>query len=671
VWGWGKTDAGQIYDGSKDETKILPVQLSGLSDVAAIAAGANFALALKTDGTVWAWGDNTAGQLGSADAPAAPRCPPVQVKGLTNVTAIAAGGAHGLALKSDGTLWAWGSNGGGQLGTGAWDANPHFVPLYVTSGVASIAAGPGQTFAVKSDGTVWVCGFNNYGLTGQLSTTLVVGTPTKIAGLSSVRAVVSSENNAFAVKSDGTLWAWGSNDSGQLGNGARTFGDHPVPAQVGGISNVVSVTAGFTFVFAVKADGTLWGWGNATLPGVNTPTQIAGVASAVRVTAGTTHAAALMGNGTVRSWGSNNEGEIGDGTNFSRNNFVEVSGLTRVSTPTVSPDGGVFWPAVDVTVNCPTPGAAMHYTVNSFQDPTESDPVIASGTTLHMTSNPSRIRVKAWKAGMPASPVKESLFSISNSGGGGPLPNIIDNSFSFVGQHYTDFLSRDPDSSGQLFWTNNIEVCGTDAACKAVKRVDTSAAFFLSIEFQNTGYFVYRIEKASFGRMPRFTQFMADTRQTAQGVVVGQAGWEQKLEDGKRAFADLWTRRADFKALYDGKSNAEYVDALYSNAGLASSAAERDALVGGLDAGTETRASALRKVAESDALVRQEFDRAFVLMQYFGYLRRNPDDAPDGNMNGYNFWLSKLDSFGGDYRAAEMVKAFITSTEYRKRFGQP
>ena len=162
---------------------------------------------------------------------------------------------------------------------------------------------------------------------------------------------------------------------------------------------------------------------------------------------------------------------------------------------------------------------------------------------------------------------------------------------------------------------------------------------------------------------------MADTRQTAQGVVVGQAGWEQKLEDGMRAFADLWTRRADFKALYDGKSNAEYVDALYSNAGLAPAAAERDALVGGLDAGTETRASALSKVAESDALVRQEFDRAFVLMQYFGYLRRNPNGGPDTDFSGYNFWLKKLDDNGGDFIRAEMVKAFIASAEYRARFG--
>jgi uncharacterized repeat protein (TIGR01451 family) len=671
VWGWGENKSGQVYDGTKDESKIYPTQVTGLSGVSAIAAGPNFGLALKGDGTVWGWGDNTWGQLGNADAPAAPKVSPVQVKGLTGVTAIAAGASHGLALKADGTLWAWGANGGGQLGVGARDENPHFVPVLVMSDVKAMAAGAGQTYAVKSDGTVWVCGYNFYGMAGQPNTTSHAPTPTMMQGLSNIRSVASSENSAFAIKSDGTLWAWGDNSYGQLGTGAHGNGDNPVPVQTPGLSDVVSVTAGYTYVYAAKSDGTLWGWGNALVPAAYTPSQVSGISGVTGVVAGTTHAVALLNNGTVRAWGANDQGELGDGTNAYRNTWVEVSGLTRVTTPTVTPGGGNFYPAVDVTVNCATPGAVMHYTVNSFQDPTESDPVIAAGTTLRFTADPSRIRVKAWKNGMPASAMIEGYYSIFNSGSLPPLPNPIDNSYNFVQQHYKDFLSRDPDTSGQQFWTNEVESCGANAQCREVKRVNVSAAFFLSIEFQETGYFVYRLEKVSFNRLPRFQQFMTDTRQAAGGVIVNTPGWEQTLENNKRAFAELWARRADFKALYDGKSNAEYVDALYANAGVAVNSVERDALVAGLAGGTETRASALRKVADGAALREKETNRAFVLMQYFGYLRRNPDDLPDSDFSGYNFWLSKLDQFGGDWRAAEMVKAFISSTEYRKRFGQP
>ncbi|HEX7957129.1 MAG TPA: hypothetical protein VF508_09310, partial [Pyrinomonadaceae bacterium] len=234
VWGWGENKSGQVYDGSKDELRNLPVQVAGVSNATAIAAGSGFALALKGDGTVWGWGDNSMGQLGNADAPAA-KSATVQVKGLSGVKAIAAGGSHALALKTDGTLWAWGANGGGQLNTGAWDDSPHYVPLFVASDVVALAAGPGQTYAVKSDGTVWVCGYNFYGLAGQPSTVSHIPTLTKMQGLSNVTAVFSGEKNSFAVRSDGTLWAWGDNEYGQFGAG-RGAQTNPTPVQVPGLS---------------------------------------------------------------------------------------------------------------------------------------------------------------------------------------------------------------------------------------------------------------------------------------------------------------------------------------------------------------------------------------------------------------------------------------------------
>ena len=249
--------------------------------------------------------------------------------------------------------------------------------------------------------------------------------------------------------------------------------------------------------------------------------------------------------------------------------------------------------------------------------------------------------------------------------------NSIDDTSRFVRQQYLDFLNREPDAAGHAFWTKGIESCTTQQ-CVEVRRVDTSAAFFLSIEFQETGFFVYLLNQAAYGTGPRLRlrDFLVDTQQVGAGVVVLADGWEAKLEANKQAFVRVFVSRPEFGAKYPRASSAEgFLDALNANTGNSLSAAERDKLVGSLKAGTVDRAGVLRAVAENAAFRRREFTRAFVLMQYFGYLRRNPDEAPDSDLAGYNFWLSKLDEFGGDYRRAEMVRAFIQSIEYRRRFG--
>ncbi|HEX8560910.1 MAG TPA: PQQ-dependent sugar dehydrogenase [Pyrinomonadaceae bacterium] len=255
--------------------------------------------------------------------------------------------------------------------------------------------------------------------------------------------------------------------------------------------------------------------------------------------------------------------------------------------------------------------------------------------------------------------------------------NPLDRSDFFVRQHYLDFLSREADADGLQFWVNEIESCGADAACREVKRVNVSAAFFLSIEFQETGYLVYRLHKAAFGDVAgtptpiRLNDFLRDTQEIGRNVVVGQGDWRGLLEANKRAFANAFVERAAFVSRYPtGQTPAQFVAALDANAGDVLTPAEEADLAARLADGRETRASALRRVAEDEDFKRAEFNRAFVLMQYFGYLRRNPDDAPDTNFNGYNFWLTKLNSFGGDFQAAEMVKAFISSDEYRNRFRQ-
>jgi hypothetical protein len=255
--------------------------------------------------------------------------------------------------------------------------------------------------------------------------------------------------------------------------------------------------------------------------------------------------------------------------------------------------------------------------------------------------------------------------------------NPLDTSEYFVRQHYVDFLSREPDESGFNFWVNQIESCGADANCREVRRINVSAAFFLSIEFQQTGYLVYRTYKTAYGNISgtpvpvRFSEFLPDTRQIGQGVVVGQTGWEATLENNKRTFMEAFVRRSRFAAAFPpGTSAGQYVDTINANAGGVLTTAERNQLVSDLTSGAKTAGQVLRVVAENQNLINSEFNRAFVLMEYFGYLRRNPNDPPEATLDfqGYNFWLGKLNQFNGNFVNAEMVKAFITSSEYRGRF---
>ena len=243
----------------------------------------------------------------------------------------------------------------------------------------------------------------------------------------------------------------------------------------------------------------------------------------------------------------------------------------------------------------------------------------------------------------------------------------------FVRQHYLDFLNREPDANGLAFWRDDVFGCGVDKACAEVKRVNVSAAFFLSIEFQQTGNLVYKMYKAGFGNLAgkpvavRRDDFIADTRTIGSSpaqLVVGQTGWEQQLETNKQAFALAFVQRPAFQAAHAGQGAASYVDSLFANTGVTFTSAERQAAINAFGGGGAAgQAAALRSVAESNSVSSKTFNESFVLMQYFGYLRRDPDDA------GYNFWLSKLNEFNGNYLAAEMVKAFITSTEYMDRFG--
>jgi choice-of-anchor B domain-containing protein len=261
-----------------------------------------------------------------------------------------------------------------------------------------------------------------------------------------------------------------------------------------------------------------------------------------------------------------------------------------------------------------------------------------------------------------ASGMEQGLFVLRPQVG---LPVRIDYEPYFVRQQYRDFLGREPDEPGLAFWAHDVEACMGDAQCREVKRINVSAAFFLSIEFQETSYLVYRLHRSSFGTAPAFAGFINEARQVGQDVVVGRQGWEQQLDANKRAFVEAWVQRPAFLAEFPANMDAQaYVSKLFQRAGVNPAITEARAAADAYGTGdVQGRARALRAVVEGHTVTLAHRNPAFVLMEYFGYLRRDPDQQ------GYDFWLSKLNQFNGNFVEAEMVKAFITSTEYRQRFG--
>ena len=272
-----------------------------------------------------------------------------------------------------------------------------------------------------------------------------------------------------------------------------------------------------------------------------------------------------------------------------------------------------------------------------------------------------------------------ATITINESETGGANP--IDQAGFFVRQHYIDFLNREPDAAGLNFWTGEIDGCTPKPQCIEIKRINVSAAFFLSIEFQETGYLVYRMYKSAYGdttspnvAIPvpiiRLLEFLPDAQSIGHGVQVGVGDWQTQLENNKSALAAEFVSRSRFTSRFPTTMTSDdFVSALYANAEVTPSADERAATISAFGSGdTAGRARALRHVAENSRLAQQEFNKAFVLMQYYGYLRRNPDDPQDTDFSGWEFWLGKLNQFNGNFVNAQMVKAFLDSIEYRQRF---
>jgi alpha-tubulin suppressor-like RCC1 family protein len=316
VWTWGDNNYGQLGDGTRSR-RTIPVQVSGLCEVTIIAAGSSHSVALKSDGTVWAFGQNAHGQLG--DGTTTTRFSPVQVQELVGVTAIASHDNHTLALCEDGTVWAWGDNGRGQLGNDTLVSHSS-EPVQVQNldGVTAIAAGWGHSLALRDDGTVWAWGNLNLGNppTNPPPTPAEL-LPRKIL-IDNVTAIAAGGVNAVAICCDGTVWTWNVNNE--------------IPAQTQELGGVKTIEMGVNHALALKNDGTLWAWGDnkfgqlgdGTTTNSDIPVQLIDFTDVTAIAAHD-HSLALKSDGVVWAWGCNTQAQLGNG-NASTESSVATPG---------------------------------------------------------------------------------------------------------------------------------------------------------------------------------------------------------------------------------------------------------------------------------------------------------------------------------------------------------
>jgi alpha-tubulin suppressor-like RCC1 family protein len=359
LWTWGFGTSGQLGNASIIGSSTPVTTFSGGTNWKQVSAGGNHMIAIKTDGTLWTWGNGGSGRLGNAAI--TDRSTPVTTfAGGTDWKQVSAGRFHTTAIKTDGTLWTWGSGGNGRLGNA--DITNRSTPVTTFAGGTNwkqVSAGCDYTAAIKTDGTLWVWGYGLSGRLGNASTSDVSTPVTTFAGGTNWKQVSAGDPNGSAIKTDGTLWTWGSGGNGRLGNAAITDRSTPVTTFAGG-TNWKQVSCGSGHMAAIKTDGTLWTWGsgadgrlgNAAITDRSTPvTTFAGGTDWKQVDSEESfHSAAIKTDGTLWTWGLGTFGRLGNAS------------IISSSTPVTTFAGGTNWKQVSL-------GNGGHMVAVTYDDP--------------------------------------------------------------------------------------------------------------------------------------------------------------------------------------------------------------------------------------------------------------------------------------------------------------
>lgn len=334
---------GKLGDGT-ETSRITPVPVLVLNNVEAIAAGYEHSLALKDDGTVWSWGNNTAGQLGHGNT-SQPYLTPTQIAAIAGVSAISGGNLHTLMLRTDGSVWACGNNFYGELGNGSNTDSSLPVQVASLNDVIAIEAAENASYALRSDGTIWAWGNNIYGQLGD-NTTNNSNVPVQVFSADSYVAISAHHEHVLALRNDSTVWAWGRNTAGELGNGSLAGSYYP--QQVNLLNDVHAIEAGGYYSLALKSDGTVWSFGlnsygqlgdGSTTDRIE-PVQMTALTSCVAsISTGFWVGAAYEDPATIKLWGYNFDGELGNGTTVDSNTPISPVGLCPIALPASDPCG--------------------------------------------------------------------------------------------------------------------------------------------------------------------------------------------------------------------------------------------------------------------------------------------------------------------------------------------
>ena len=344
LWTWGNYSYGQLGDNTTSGIpKSSPVQtIAGGANWKQISSGGNYNAAIKTDGTLWLWGDNTNGTLG--DNTIVHRSSPVQtVSGGTNWKQVACQQYTTASIKTDGTLWLWGWNFNGMVGDNT--QTQRISPVQTVAGGTNwkqVSVGSAGTAAIKTDGTLWLWGYNTYGQLGTNNITHRSSPVQTVSGGTNWKTVSQGNGKNAAIKTDGTLWLWGDNTLGQLGDNTLTHRSSPVQTVAGG-TNWKQVACGASSILVLKTDGTLWTWGtngygqlgDNTIVHRSSPVQtVSGGTNWKQVACAQLHSTAIKTDGTLWLWGRNSYGTLGNNT------------LTHRSSPVQTISGGTNWKQV-------------------------------------------------------------------------------------------------------------------------------------------------------------------------------------------------------------------------------------------------------------------------------------------------------------------------------------